>query len=131
MANTCEFNTKEGLVIFDVPIRQFAQKTFDQVRSITTKPVKYVIYSHGHSDHAFGYGPFIEEIRKKGWDMPEVVAHENIIKRFKKYEILGKYYDWINFKRKNKGCILFHSNKHVGKWSSSDKNKAKRVTKIC
>ncbi len=96
MANTCVFDTKEGLVIFDVPIRQFAQKTFDAIRHITNKQIKYIIYSHGHFDHAFGYGPFIEEIRKKGWDMPEVIAHENCIRRFEKYEILGKYHDWIN-----------------------------------
>jgi alkyl sulfatase BDS1-like metallo-beta-lactamase superfamily hydrolase len=96
MANTCVFDTKEGLVIFDVPIRQFAQKTFDEVRSYSNKPVKYIIYSHGHFDHAFGYGPFIEELKKKGWDMPEVIAHENCIRRFEKYEILGKYHDWIN-----------------------------------
>ncbi|MCK4384209.1 MAG: MBL fold metallo-hydrolase, partial [Candidatus Lokiarchaeota archaeon] len=75
---------------------QFAQKTFDEVRSYSNKPVKYIIYSHGHFDHAFGYGPFIEEIKKKGWDMPEVIAHENCIRRFEKYEILGKYHDWIN-----------------------------------
>jgi len=96
MANTCVFDTKEGLVIFDVPIRQFAQKTFDAIRSITKKQIKYIIYSHGHFDHAFGYGPFIEEVRKKGWDMPEVIAHENCIRRFEKYGILGKYHDWIN-----------------------------------
>jgi len=96
MANTCVFDTKEGLVIFDLPIKQLAQKTFDKVRSITNKPVKYIIYSHGHFDHAYGYGPFIEEIRKKGWDMPEVIAHENCVRRFEKYEILEKYHDWIN-----------------------------------
>ncbi len=96
MGNTCVFDTKEGLVIFDVPIRQFAQKTFDKVRSFTNKPIKYIIFSHGHFDHAFGYGPFIEEVRKKNWDMPEVIAHENCIRRFEKYEILDKYHDWIN-----------------------------------
>ena len=96
MGNTCVFDTKEGLVIFDVPLRQFAQKTFDKVRNFTNKPVKYIIFSHGHFDHAFGYGPFIEEIRNKGWDMPEVIAHENCIRRFEKYEILDKYHDWIN-----------------------------------
>ena len=96
MANTCVFDTKEGLVIFDLPIKQLAQKTFDKVRSITNKPVKYIIYSHGHFDHAYGYGPFIEEIRKKGWDMPEVISHENCVRRFEKYEILEKYHDWIN-----------------------------------
>ncbi len=96
MANTCVFDTKDGLVIFDVPIRQFAQKTFDAIRRITDKQIKYIIYSHGHFDHAFGYGPFIEEAKIKGWDMPEVIAHENCIRRFEKYEILGKYHDWIN-----------------------------------
>ena len=95
-ANTCVFDTTEGLVIFDVPIRQFGQKTFDKVRKFTNKPVKYIIYSHGHFDHAFGYAPFIEEIRKKGWDMPEVIAHENCVRRFDKYEILDRYHDWIN-----------------------------------
>ncbi len=28
--------------------------------------------------------------------MPEVIAHENCIRRFEKYGILGKYHDWIN-----------------------------------
>ena len=28
--------------------------------------------------------------------MPEVIAHENCIRRFEKYEILGEYHDWIN-----------------------------------
>ena len=66
MGNTCVFDTKEGLVVFDVPIKKLAQKTFDKVRDFTNKPVKYIIFSHGHFDHAFGYGPFIEEVIKKG-----------------------------------------------------------------
>ncbi len=95
-ANTCAFDTKDGLVIFDVPIRQFGQTTFDEIRKITEKPVKYIIFSHGHFDHAFGYGPFLEEIKQKGWDFPEVIAHENCVRRFEKYEILDNYHDWIN-----------------------------------
>jgi len=95
-ANTFVFDTKKGLVLFDVPIRQFGQKSFDEVRKFTDKPVKYIIFSHGHFDHAFGYEPFLEEIRKKDWDMPEVIAHENCVKRFNKYDILDKYHDWIN-----------------------------------
>ena len=39
MANTCVFDTKEGLVIFDLPIRQSAKKTFDKIRNITNKAV--------------------------------------------------------------------------------------------
>ena len=57
--NTGLFETDEGLVIFDVPIKQSAQKTFNEIRGITKKQVKYLIYSHGHFDHAFGFGPFV------------------------------------------------------------------------
>ena len=90
------FETEKGLVIFDLPIRQLAKKTFNEVRNFTEKPVKYFIYSHGHFDHAFGYEFFLKEINKNGWEMPEVIAHENCIKRFKKYQMLDKYHDWIN-----------------------------------
>jgi alkyl sulfatase BDS1-like metallo-beta-lactamase superfamily hydrolase len=96
MANTGVFNTKEGLAIFDLPIRQYAKKMFAQIRERTDKQVNYIMYSHGHFDHAFGFAPIIEEIKKKGWDMPEVIAHENCIKRFEKYRMLSEYHNWIN-----------------------------------
>jgi len=94
--NSCVFETEEGLVVFDFPLRQLAKRTFNSVRSFTDKPIKYVIYSHGHFDHAFGYGPFLEEIKEKEWEMPEVIAHENCIRRFEKYKTLDKYHNWLN-----------------------------------
>ena len=94
--NTGLFETSEGLVIFDVPIRQLARKTFTEIRNKTDKQVKYLIFSHGHFDHAFGHGPFLEEIEEKGWEMPEIIGHENIVRRFKKYKMLDQYHDWIN-----------------------------------
>ncbi|MHA2088543.1 MAG: alkyl sulfatase dimerization domain-containing protein, partial [Promethearchaeota archaeon] len=94
--NTCVIETKDGLVIFDFPIRQLAKRAFNGVRNFTKKPIKYFIYSHGHFDHAFGYGPFLDEIKEKGWDIPEVIAHENCIKRFEKYQMLDEYHNWIN-----------------------------------
>ncbi|MFW9873172.1 MAG: alkyl sulfatase dimerization domain-containing protein [Candidatus Thorarchaeota archaeon] len=94
--NSCVFETHEGLVIFDLPITQLAKRTFDDIRNFTDKPVKYFIYSHGHFDHAFGYAPFLEEINEKGWEMPEVIAHENYINRLEKYRMLDKYHNWIN-----------------------------------
>ena len=94
--NSCVFETDDGLVIFDFPIRQLAKRTFNGVRSFSKKPIKYFIYSHGHFDHAFGYGPFLDEIKEKGWEMPQVIAHENCTKRFEKYQILDKYHNWIN-----------------------------------
>ncbi|MFX1376187.1 MAG: alkyl sulfatase dimerization domain-containing protein [Promethearchaeota archaeon] len=94
--NSCVFETNQGLVIFDFPIIQLARRTFEGVRGFTNKPLKYIIFSHGHFDHAFGHLPFLEEINEKGWEKPEVIAHENCIRRFKKYQMLKEYHDWIN-----------------------------------
>jgi len=96
MGNSGVFETKDGLVVFDIPIRQFAERVFRDIRSRTIKPVKYFIFSHGHFDHAFGYAPFLQEIKEKGWKKPEVIAHENCIKRFEKYKMLDKYHNWLN-----------------------------------
>ena len=89
-------NTNDGLVIFDLGIKMQGSKIFQEVRKFSDKPVKYIIYSHGHFDHCFGYAPFIEEIKEKGWDMPQVIGHENLLRRFEKYRILHGYHNWLN-----------------------------------
>ena len=94
--NTGLFETNEGLVIFDVPIKQFARKSFNEIRKMTDQQVKYLIYSHGHFDHAFGFSPFFKEIKENGWEMPEIIGHENCVRRFKKYKMLEEYHNWIN-----------------------------------
>ncbi|MFX1250316.1 MAG: alkyl sulfatase dimerization domain-containing protein [Promethearchaeota archaeon] len=94
--NSCVVETAEGLIIFDIGVKQYGSEIFREIRNITDKPVKYIIYSHGHFDHCFGYAPFIEEIQKKGWEFPQIIAHENCLNRFQKYRILDKYHDWLN-----------------------------------
>lgn len=96
MGNTGVIETDDGLVIFDLPIVQYGPRTFKEVREFTDKQVKYIIYSHGHFDHCFGYAPFIEEIKEKNWEMPKIIAHENCVRRFEKYRMLDKYHDWLN-----------------------------------
>ncbi|MFX1401930.1 MAG: alkyl sulfatase dimerization domain-containing protein [Promethearchaeota archaeon] len=110
MANTGIFETSEGLVIFDLPMRQFGSKTFKEIRRRTNRQVKYFIYSHGHFDHAFAFEPFIEEIEEKGWLAPEVIAHENCIRRFEKYRMLSNYHEWINKMQFASLGIIKHKN---------------------
>ena len=88
--------TNEGLVVFDITGKNLGPKSFYGFREATDKPIKYIIYSHGHFDHCFGYEPFIKEIKEKGWDMPQIIAHENCVKRFEKYKMLDGYHAWIN-----------------------------------
>jgi len=88
--------TDDGLVLFDIALRQFAPRNYKAIRNISQKPIQYIIFSHGHFDHCFGFEPFISEIEEKGWDMPEIIAHENVLKRFKKYQMLDDYHRWLN-----------------------------------
>jgi glyoxylase-like metal-dependent hydrolase (beta-lactamase superfamily II) len=39
-----------------------------------------VVYTHGHLDHAFGLGPWLE-----AGERPRVIAHENVVRRFRTY----------------------------------------------
>ena len=88
--------TEEGLVVFDLSINRYGRRVLDEIRKFSDKPIKYIIYSHGHFDHAFGFANIIEEIKEKGWEMPQVIAHENILKRFEKYRMLHGYHNWLN-----------------------------------
>ena len=96
MANTGVIETEKGLVLFDLPVKQYGQKLFREIRAISNEKVKYIIYSHCHFDHCFAYEPFIEEIKERGWEMPQVIAHEKVLDRFEKYRMLDKYHDWLN-----------------------------------
>ncbi|MHA1726955.1 MAG: alkyl sulfatase dimerization domain-containing protein [Promethearchaeota archaeon] len=94
--NVGAVETNDGLVLVDVAPRQYHKRIFTALRKFSTKPVKYIIYSHGHFDHCFGYVSIIKEAEEKGWDRPDVIAHENILRRFEKYRRLEKYHVWLN-----------------------------------
>ncbi|HME53801.1 MAG TPA: alkyl sulfatase dimerization domain-containing protein [Candidatus Lokiarchaeia archaeon] len=95
-ANVCVVDTDEGLVLFDIGSERFGPMIFTAVREFSEKPVKYIILSHGHFDHAFGFAPFYKEVEEKSWDPPKVIAHKNILHRFEKYRMLAEYHAWIN-----------------------------------
>ena len=104
--NTCQIfgaycsigvvKTEEGLIVFDLSIKRYGKRVLEEIRKFSDKPIKYIIYSHGHFDHAFGFTKILEEIKEKGWKMPQVIAHENILKRFEKYRMLHGYHNWLN-----------------------------------
>ena len=104
--NTCQIfgaycsigvvKTEEGLVVFDLSIKRYGKRVLEEIRKFSDKPIKYIIYSHGHFDHAFGFTKILEEIKENGWEMPHVIAHENILRRFEKYRMLHGYHNWLN-----------------------------------
>lgn len=80
--STTAFETKEGIVLVDTGLRGFADLQAEILRKYTEAPIHTVIYTHGHTDHAFGLEDFLIE----GQEDPEIIAHKAMPERFKRYD---------------------------------------------
>ena len=95
-ANMSAFETDDGLLLVDTSIRQFAEANRDAIRRLTTTPCHTIVYTHGHVDHAFGTGPWLEEALANKRAKPRVIAHENVVDRFKTYRRMSGLNEHIN-----------------------------------
>jgi glyoxylase-like metal-dependent hydrolase (beta-lactamase superfamily II) len=80
MANSTAFVTDDGIVLVDCGVIQVGPHIHKNVRGYTDAPLHTVVYTHGHVDHCMGLKPWLEEGQH-----PQVVAHENVPKRFDRY----------------------------------------------
>jgi glyoxylase-like metal-dependent hydrolase (beta-lactamase superfamily II) len=78
--NLVAFETTQGLVLIDTGMVEAGPKAYEEIRKQTDAPLHTVIFTHGHVDHAFGLGPWLEAGEK-----PRIIAHENIIRRYRTY----------------------------------------------
>ncbi|WP_028774452.1 MBL fold metallo-hydrolase [Shewanella waksmanii] len=65
--------TDEGVIVTDPMNPKAAKLLRNEIRKVTDKPVKYVVYSHNHHDHISGGNVFEAEGAK-------FVGHENLLK---------------------------------------------------
>lgn len=94
--NCVAFDTSEGLVLFDTGSQFTAKSLHETIRTWSPKPLNTAIFSHGHVDHVFGVRPFEIEAEQNGWPTPRVVAHENVVARFNRYQTTHGYNEIIN-----------------------------------
>ena len=66
--------TDEGVIVTDPLNAKVANLLRSEIRKVTDKPVKYVVYSHNHHDHISGGSIFKEE-------GATFIAHKNVIKQ--------------------------------------------------
>ena len=76
--------TDDGVVVIDAGTGTVAPLVKEEITRETGKPVKYVIYSHGHGDHTSGASAFVDQ-------HPEVIGHENLVSRFDRYKRTADY----------------------------------------
>ncbi len=65
--------TDEGVIVTDPMNAKVANLLRSEIRKVTDKPVKYVVYSHSHHDHISGGNIFKEE-------GATFIGHKNILK---------------------------------------------------
>ncbi|RJP27168.1 MAG: MBL fold metallo-hydrolase [Actinobacteria bacterium] len=95
-ANICMVETGEGVVLFDLGLPIDGPRIVQELRAVTDMPVRYMIYGHGHADHAFGSRAVLEDAAERGHDKPVIVAHESLPRRFDRYQRMLPYHEHIN-----------------------------------
>jgi alkyl sulfatase BDS1-like metallo-beta-lactamase superfamily hydrolase len=90
------FNTDDGLVAFDTSSVQGATRVVDAIRSWRRDRFNTLVYTHGHLDHVGGCGAFMADAESGSQPKPQVVGHENIPKRFDRYDFTSGYNTVIN-----------------------------------
>lgn len=95
-ANICFVVTGDGIALFDVGLPIDGPRIVKELRSIGDVPVRYVIYGHGHADHAFATRAVLDDAEERGHPRPVIVAHENVPRRFDRYREMLPYHEHIN-----------------------------------
>ncbi|ABS61899.1 beta-lactamase domain protein [Parvibaculum lavamentivorans DS-1] len=90
------FRTGDGIVLFDTSLEAFAGGVMKSLRGWTDEPVSHVCYTHGHADHVGGTGAILCEACDRNRPRPQVIGHENVSPRFRRYELTNGYNFTIN-----------------------------------
>ena len=64
--NTTIIVGDDGVAVVDPGLFINGPRVVDELRAITDLPVRYVIYTHGHYDHAFGTPALLADAQDRG-----------------------------------------------------------------
>jgi alkyl sulfatase BDS1-like metallo-beta-lactamase superfamily hydrolase len=84
--NCTAIRTAEGLVVFDSGSRETARETVAAIRRWDDGPVHTIVYTHGHIDHTWGARLLDSEADARGLARPRILAHRNVLERFRRYD---------------------------------------------
>jgi glyoxylase-like metal-dependent hydrolase (beta-lactamase superfamily II) len=77
---------EDGIAVIDPGLQGNGPRVVREMRKLSDAPVRMVIYTHGHYDHAFGTPAILEDAAARGHAVPSIVGHVNVAKRFARYQ---------------------------------------------
>jgi alkyl sulfatase BDS1-like metallo-beta-lactamase superfamily hydrolase len=80
----------------DTSSAQMGALAVKAIREVTLEPFAFLVYTHGHGDHAFGTEAFINDNLSRGYRRPKIWAHEDVAARFKRYRRTRGWQTHIN-----------------------------------
>ena len=116
IANVTAIIGEKHILVYDAgPSKQFAKSFINKIKTISNKPIKYLIISHRHFDHAYGIESFIEEGAKIYFDKEEFEYFKNEGPKINKLliENLGFKKNNINFSNITDKNIYFFKGESV------------------
>jgi alkyl sulfatase BDS1-like metallo-beta-lactamase superfamily hydrolase len=90
------FATDDGLVAFDTSGPAGGPRVVEAVRGWRPDRFNTVVYTHGHIDHVGGAGAFVADAEDRRQPRPRIAGHENVPKRFDRYNLTDGYNKIIN-----------------------------------
>jgi alkyl sulfatase BDS1-like metallo-beta-lactamase superfamily hydrolase len=90
------FATDDGLLAFDTSGPQGGGRVVEAVRGWRGDRFNTLVYTHGHVDHVGGAGAFVADAEGRGQPRPTIAGHENVPRRFDRYNLTDGYNRIIN-----------------------------------
>ncbi len=90
------FKTDDGLVCFDTSGAGTGTACVEALRGWSDDPVHSIVYTHGHVDHTGGSGAFGADAEANGNAAPQVVGHERLSDRLRRYDDTNGFNMGIN-----------------------------------
>ncbi|HWN58389.1 MAG TPA: MBL fold metallo-hydrolase, partial [Methylomirabilota bacterium] len=84
------------MIVVDTSSRQMGATAVRAIRQVSQEPFAFIVYTHGHGDHAFGTPAFITDAISRGHMRPKIWAHEEVTARFKRYALTREWQAHIN-----------------------------------
>lgn len=84
--NSLAVETDKALLVVDSgPSPSVATQAVRRLRERTDGPVRWIVYSHGHLGYNYGVPGFVRAAAERGEPRPTVIAHDNVVARYRRY----------------------------------------------